>query len=128
MSENAAAGQTRLDDAKLLGATFLEGVLPDEDEWLGKYFAESQQRLFLSYYLQMRGILKDPGFRGKEGHKRLHACYEDHTGTRCSERWVYKMLGRLAALEAAMAEAASGNDMQMVASLRGGKWRLPKGV
>lgn len=119
------SSETRLDDARLLGASFLEGHLPEADEWLGKYFQENAQRTFLSYYLQLRGILSDPGFRGKEGHKRLHACYEDHTGTRVSERWLYKMIDRLRCLEAA--KAAAAGDMAATAALNAGKWRPPTG-
>lgn len=117
--------ETRLDDARLLGASFLDGELPEADEWLGKYFREPAQRTFLSYYLQLRGILSDPGFRGREGHKRLHACYEDHTGTRVSESWLYKMVGRLKALEEARVAAAG--DMAATAALNSGKWRPPTG-
>lgn len=105
----------------LVGGTFLNGDLEEGYDWLGKYFFPGPQRVFLSYYLQLRWKFGDKALVGRKTHVFLHESFEDHAGIRCSSRWVYKMLYRINHLEERMRAAVAAANMDEVAALKSGR-------
>lgn len=108
-----------MDDLQLLAARFLRGELPKDREFLEHYFTDEYQIAFAVWHLLFRELHEGGDF------KKLHRCFVDHTGLGMSERWLYKMIGRMRVVETALAEAERACDPKAVALVRSGNLKVP---
>ena len=95
------------DDLEL---TFISGQLkdiPKTQAYLLKYFKTSIQQQFLSYYLSFGNYTR----------------FVEHTGCKCSMRWLHKMKNKLDVLEQVHSVAKKSFDLDALTLIETGKYR-----
>ena len=84
--------------------------LPENKQYLWKYFKTKLQRQFVKYYLTFETTAR----------------FTERTGYYCSDRWIRMLLRKIKRLEKAnqdAQEAAKQGDFQTLADLKSGKCR-----
>jgi hypothetical protein len=85
-------------------------VIPKEKLYLLKYFRSSLQRAFLAYYLQHKDF----------------SHFVEHTGHKCTKRWLILMRLKLEKIEHIHATAKKNFDLDFLADIENGKYRWRK--
>lgn len=102
-------------DLRFIAGNFLWEDIPPDKEFYSAYFDSELERKFLSYYLLFNSLYD-------EGFFRFWQNFMDHTGFRCTTRWVQKLRSRYHKIEAELAKAKAAMDLAMVAKIRGGEY------
>ena len=97
-------------DSELKFIANKETAIPKEKLYLLKYFRTSVQRCFLSYYL----LYGD------------YSRFAEHTGHKCSVRWLLAMRIKMGKIEAAHAIAKKNFDLDALADIENGKYKWRK--
>jgi len=97
-------------DAELKFIANNKDVFPKEKLYLLKYFRTAIQRAFLLYYLQY----------GDCSH------FVEHTGQRCTKRWLIAMRLKLEKIEAVHAIAKKNFDLDALTNIENGKYKWRK--
>lgn len=95
-------------DLTFVAGDFANTELPKEKKYLLKYFDTVLQETFLKYVF-LFGDYKN---------------FVDHTGLVCQPHWRKKLYNRIKQLEALHKEAKSNGDIQTLAKIESGKYKL----
>ena len=95
------------DDAELQFVADNEVAIPKEKLYLLKYFKTPIQQRFVSYYF----------LYGNYSH------FVEHTGYRCSMRWLHLMRAKMEKIESLQVAAKKNFDLDALADIENGKYR-----
>lgn len=95
-------------DLQFLSGRFRDAELPPEKQYLFRYFTTEIQRYFVRYYLTFGEFTN----------------FTDHTGFACSRRWMEILRDRILALEEAKREARKNIDLERLAEIESGRYKL----
>lgn len=95
-------------DLAFISRRFDTVELPREKAYLYKYFKTKVQEAFLKYVYVF----------GE------YSNFSDHTGISCTPRWLKKLHDRLVKLETLHREAKQGFDLETLAKIETGKYKL----
>lgn len=87
---------------------FLDRPAPAECAWMEPYFGGPAGRDFLKYFHIFRSSVH----------------FSEHVGRVCCERWMKRMKSRFLRLERARAEARKNMDMELLAEIELGEFKL----
>jgi hypothetical protein len=93
---------------KFVSVSFLDEPLPQESQWLIKYFQVGIRRAFLNYFMCFRSSVR----------------FSEHTGLSCSKRYLKEMKSELLRLEKAHSESKDRLDFEAVADIEMGLFKL----
>ena len=95
-------------EVMFIGGTFFNCDLPKDRSYLFKYFRSRLEKQFLRYYYCFEDIEH----------------FTDHTGYRCQKRWLRILVARLKRLTAIYANAKSEANLELLALIESGKYKL----
>jgi len=95
-------------DLLFVSGEFLDYELPNDKQYLYRYFTTDIQRQFVRYYLLF----------GEYEH------FVDHTGFYCQKKWLDLLAKRLHRLEKARRDAKQAFDLTLVAQIESGGYNL----
>ena len=91
-----------------ISGKYLEEDLPKEQSYLLKYFRSETQVAFLKYYLMFEGYVR----------------FVEHTGYSASWKWMELLKQKLQVLQAAHKKAKDEMDLETLATIETGKYKL----
>lgn len=89
-------------------SNFLDAPVPSAQHWMTRYFESGLNYEFLRYFLLFR----------------CDVHFSEHIGRSCSKRWVKRMRSKFLKLEAAHAKAKAEMDIEKIADIEMGKFKL----
>jgi hypothetical protein len=95
-------------DLWFISGDFFEQPIPREKEYLLKYFESRLQRQFVRYFLLFRSPRN----------------FTDHTGLRVLPLWLRKLRKKMNILETAHAKAKADFDLELVAKIETGVYKV----
>ena len=95
-------------ELQFLAGDFFDFVLPKEKQYLFRYFTTNIEKQFIKYYFCF----------GE------YECFTDHTGLYCQKRWLGILKLRLDELLAAHAAAKREIDLELLAYIESGGYKL----
>jgi len=104
-------------DLKLISGEFLNEQIPQNKEYLQKYFSGDIPLRFLSYYLAFKSLIP------YKGRKYFCQSFIDHTGLYCCGKQLYKLLQKITKLENAIEFAHRESDLETLAKIKSGNYR-----
>lgn len=87
---------------------FLDRPVPQERSWMTHYFKDGLCADFLKYFSLFRSSVH----------------FSEHVGRPCSVRWAMRMKRRFVRLERARAEARRDMDIDLLADIESGRFKL----
>jgi hypothetical protein len=98
------------EELNFIAGKFLDYVIPKDKKYLSKYYTTEIERQFLLYYLVFRSRKR----------------YLEHTGIHVRKRWLEVLESRLLRIEDIHRKARFDFDLEKVAQIESGKFKIAK--